>query len=166
MAKTIVKLFRDPKIAEKAIGDLIKHGFLATEIGTISQKGKADYLHLLFKETAREHTSLPETGDVVATGPLAAVVRQADPGAALIETLNITPEAYDYYRFGILSGGILISVHDSEQRLKKAASVLRSAIPKPIMMETGAKSPGFATADRMNATNPIDAPLSGDFRKY
>ena len=167
MAKAITKLFRDPKNAEKAVKDLKTHGFDIKEIGILMRQGEeAHLLHSVVKGMASAHASLPEIGTIIGTGPLAAALQQADPGTALTEALGITPEAYEYYRFGILVGGILVSVHDSEERLVKAQAVLRAAVPKPQVVETGAQSPGFVVADRMNATNPMDAPMSGDFRKY
>ena len=167
MAKAIAKLFRDPKNAEKAVKDLKTNGFDAKEIGILMRQGEeAHLLHSVFKGMASAHASLPEIGTTIGTGPLATALQQANPGAALTEALGITPEAYEYYRFGILVGGILVSVHDSEERLVKAQAVLRAAVPKPQVVDTGARSPGFAVADRMNATNPMDAPMSGDFRKY
>jgi hypothetical protein len=167
MAKAIVKLFRDPKNAEKAVNDLITCGFDVQEIGILIRQGEEAHLLLsVLKGMTSSHANLPEIGNTIGTGPLAAALQQADPGAALTEALGITPEAYEYYRFGILMGGILVSVHDSEERLVKAQAVLRAAVPKSQVVETGARSPGFAVADRMNATNPVDAPMSGDFRKY
>jgi hypothetical protein len=167
MAKAIAKLFRDPQNAEKAIKELKTHGFDIKEIGILMRQGdEAHLLHSLTKGTASAQASLPEVGTTIGTGPLAAALKQADPGTALTEALGITPEAYEYYRFGILVGGILVSVHDSEERLAKAGAIMRAAVPKPQVLETGAKSPGFAIAERMNATNPMDAPMSGDFRKY
>jgi hypothetical protein len=167
MAKAIVKLFRDPKNAERAVKELIKYGFVAKEVGILMRQGEEVHLlHSVFKGMVSAHASLPEIGTTIGTGPLATALQQADPGIALTEALGITLEAYQYYRFGILVGGILVSVHDSEQRLVKAQTVLRAAVPKPQVTETGVGSPGFAVADRMNATNPMDAPMSGDFRKY
>ncbi len=167
MAKAIIKLYRDPKNAEKAVNDLIKQGFGAKEIGILMrQVEEAHLLHSVFKGTASAHANLPEIGATIGTGPLATALQQANPGAALTEALGITTEAYEYYCFGILVGGILVSVSDSEERLAKAQAVLRAALPKSQVVETGARSPGFAVADRMNATNPVDAPMSGDFRKY
>jgi len=167
MAKAVAKLFRDPKNAEKAIKDLKTHGFDVKEIGILMRQGEeAHLLHSVAKGMASAQASLPEIGTTIGTGPLAAALKQADPGAALTEALGITPEAYEYFRFGILVGGILVSIHDSEERLVEAQAILRAVVPKPQVVETGAKSPGFAVADRMNATNPMDAPMSGDFRKY
>jgi len=167
MAKAIAKLFRDPKNAEKAIKELKTHGFDIKEIGILMRQGEEAHLvHSLTKGAASAQASLPEVGIAIGTGPLAAALKQADPGAALAEALGITPEAYEYFRFGILVGGIVVSVHDTEERLAKAGAVLRAAVPKPQLEETGSKSPAFAMAERMNATNPIDAPMSGDFRKY
>jgi len=167
MAKAITKLFRDPKDAEKAFKELLKCGFDARDIGILMLQGEGfRRLQSALKGIASERTSLPDIGTVIGIGPIASAIQQSDPGNALIQALNITPEAYEYYRFGILVGGILVSVHDSEERLIKAQAVLRASVPKPKVMETGARSPGFAVADRMNATNPMDAPMSGDFRKY
>lgn len=167
MAKSIARLFRDPQSAEKAIHELQAKGFNAKEIGILlRQREDAHKLLSAVKGATSAQGTLPEAGTVVGTGPLSPALKEADPGAALTEALSITAEAYEYYRFGILAGGILVSVTADEKRLEEAKSILKKATPQPQLQQTGAKSPGFAKAERMSATNPIDAPMSGDFRKY
>ena len=171
MAKTVVRLFRDPQQAEKAVADLKAAGYKAEDIGILTASISAAK-RLAGDTTIVKDLSLPEAGPVCAIGPVAAVLNEVltskgDGEAALAATLNIPEETVKYYEFGVAMGGVLISVHTDEGRSSKAQEILRFAGAETI--EKGArwsKSPGFASASRMTQTNPIDAPMSGDFRRY
>jgi hypothetical protein len=65
-------------------------------------------------------------------------------------------------------GGILISVQTDEARIPQAREVLRNASVEatPAIEGMWASSPAFPAAERMSATDPIDAKMTGDFRKY
>ncbi len=167
MAKSIARLIRDPKIAETALKELQDHGFNHSKVGFLARQGDAaSKLLAHLKGAATAQATLPEVGTAVGAGPLAAALKESDPGAAIIKALEITPEAWEYYRFGLVAGGILLAVQGEEAKLTEARTILKKAELRPAVMHAGANSPGFATADRMSATNPIDAPMSGDFRKY
>ncbi len=168
MAKAIVKLFRDPEEADNAIKGLLISGFDVKEIGVILHQGEnIQRFQSSLKGAASSLINLPEIGPMVGIGSLAMAIQQSNPESALIQSLNLTKEAYDYYTFGITTGGILISIQGlSDDRLKKAQNILRSTTPKPQKIKTGVRCPAFTEGDRMNATNPNDASLSGDFRKY
>jgi hypothetical protein len=86
----------------------------------------------------------------------------------LTSFLGISEEVAKYYDFGISLGGALISVHADEARLPQAQEILRAAdvLAAPPTGEMWATSPGFALAERMTETDPLDAKMTGDFRKY
>lgn len=173
MAKTVVKLFRDPEQAEKAAAELKAAGFKAEEIGVLTaDRGTAEKLAAGNMDIAAD-LSLPEAGPVYATGPLATALKEASAAegdsleAALAASLDISEEAIKYYEFGIAVGGILLGVRADEGRSSKAQEILRSADTEAADLgPMWSKSPGFAAASRMTQTNPIDAPMSGDFRRY
>jgi hypothetical protein len=77
-------------------------------------------------------------------------------GAALAK-LDVPEDTAAYYEFSAAMGGILISVQ-----------VLRNASvgATPTIEGMWASSPAFPAAERMSATDPIDAKMTGDFRKY
>jgi hypothetical protein len=141
MAKAAVKLFRDPLNAEKAAGDLRSQGFRAEDIRIlVCDSEKAERLGA---KTTREI------------------------GAALAN-LDLLEETLTYYEFAISAGGILVSVHADEARLPQAREILRDAelAVTPAKGEMWASSPAFPAAGRMTETDPIDAKMTGDFRRY
>lgn len=171
MAKTAVKLFKDPQQAEKAVADLKAAGYKAEDIGILTASISAAK-KIAGDATIAADLSLPEAGPVCAIGPMATILKEVttakgDGEAALAATLSIPEETIKYYEFGVAMGGVLVSVHTDEGRSSTAQAILRSAGAETA--EKGArwsKSPGFASASRMTQTNPIDAPMSGDFRRY
>lgn len=162
MPKAAVKLFKDPQNAEKAARELKSKGFSAKEIGIlVRDKGKA----AKFARTkASTEVMLPEVGAAFALGPLA----EAGKKATLASLLDLPEETIRYYEFGISVGGILISVHTDEARLPQAQQILRAAdvLVAAARGEMWATSPGFAAAGRMTESDPIDAKMTGDFRRY
>jgi hypothetical protein len=142
MPKAIVKLFRDPAKAAKAAEELKSQGFKANEIGLmISDGATADKLGV-------------KTTDNI--------------GAALAEIGDIPAEAINYYEQSASLGGILISVKGDEASLDKAQGILRQVdfADTPNSFEMWSSSPAFPIAEKMSATDPLDAKMSGDFRKY
>lgn len=172
MPKAAAKLFRDHKSVHQALKQLHTKGFKAEEIGLLLNTApSAEKLASLTQGAAKEKASLPQGGDIYAVGPIALALEKAkasnqDIKSALMEALGISPETYDYYEFGVSAGGILVSVHASEDRLPSAMQVLRDAEARVAEEVSVAKRTGFAYASKMTATNPIDAPMSGDFRRY
>ena len=137
----VVKLFRDPLSAAKATEELKSKGFKAEEIGIlVSDVDKAKKLGT--KATDKIGTALTK--------------------------LDLPEDTIRYYEFGASVGGVLISVEADESRLSKAQEILREAAIKdaPKKGEMWASSPAFPAAGRMTATDPIDAKMTGDFRKY
>ena len=88
-------------------------------------------------------------------------------GVALAES-GLSEEALSYYRLGLALGGMVVRVSTDESKADEARKILRVAGSKPLTERAPqwANSPGFAAASRMSSTNPVDAPMSGDFRKY
>ena len=169
MAKAAVKLFKDPINAEKAAAELEAKGFKADEIGIlVHDKKKA----AKFTGTKTVEVTLPEAGSAVALGAMATALGKADNSeeamAALTDVLGLPEETARYYDFGLVAGGILISVHTDEARLAQAQEILRSAdvFAAAAKGELWGSSPGFGSAGRMTETDPIDAKMTGDFRRY
>ena len=141
MAKVVAKLFRDPLSAEKATKELKAQGFKADEIGILVRD----------REKA-ERLGTEATEEI---------------GAALTNLLDLPDEALRYYEFGVTVGGVLISVHSDETRLPQAREILRGADVGVVARgEMWASSPAFPAAGRMTETDPIDAKMTGDFRRY
>jgi hypothetical protein len=162
----ITRLFRDPGDAVRAVEMLKEKGFTEKEVSVLAlNKGG---LSGLLPGTVVE---LSEAESVLVRGPLVDALSQAARSdgleAALTQALEVIEEKAKYYRFALSVGGVLVSVHtEDEARAPVARRVLKEAetVPQPQpAMET---SPGFLAASRMCTTNPIDAPMSGDFRRY
>ncbi len=169
MAKTAVKLFKDPLSAEKAAAELEAKGFKADEIGILVRDKKKT---AKFTSTKTCEVILPQAGNILALGAMATALGKAadseEAMAALTNVLGLPEETVGYYEFGLSVGGILISVHTDEARLSQAQEILRAAdaLVAAAKGEMWGSSPGFASAGRMTETDPIDAKMTGDFRRY
>ena len=168
MVKGTAKLFRDRLNAKKAAEELKAKGFKGDEIGVLV-RDEEEVAELGLTKTT--HVVLPQAGTAAAMGPIANALAKlgSEEGIrTLTELLGVSEESAKYYDFGISIGGILISVHADEARLSQAQEILRRAdvLAAPAGTETWATSPGFALAGRMTATDPLDAKMTGDFRKY
>ncbi|MFC1974123.1 hypothetical protein ACFLU2_02075 [Chloroflexota bacterium] len=169
MPQIATKLFRKPEDAEEALAELKSSGYRAEGLGVLVAEG-SDSKRFVSKDAPKtEVVTLPGVGAVVAIGAAATVLGGAanrDPESALTESWSVTEETIDYYRFGISLGGVVVSVDAEGSDFAKAAGILRAASKSESDCKAGyASSPGFAAASRMSATNPIDAPMSGDFQK-
>ena len=142
MPKAIVKLFRDPAQAAKAAEELKAQGFKADDIGLLVSEG--------------------------ATADKMGAKVTKDIGAALSSMGDVTEEAIKYYEQGASLGGVLISVKGDEASLDKAQGIMRQAdfADAPNRFDMWSSSPAFPAAGRMSAIDPLDAKMSGDFRKY
>ena len=141
MSSAVVKLFKDPVVAAKATEELKSKGYKAEEIGILVRDG--DKAKQLGAKVTKEI------------------------GAALTK-LDVPEDTAAYYEFSASMGGILISVQTDEARIPQAREVLRNASVGATPEREGmwASSPAFPVAERMSATDPIDARMTGDFRKY
>ena len=169
MAKAAVKLFKDPVNAEKAAAELKAKGFKADEIGVlVGDKRKA----ARFSSTQTAELTLPQAGTALALGAMATALGKAagseEAMTALTNFLGLPEETVKYYEFGLAAGGVLLSVHAEEARLSQAQEILRSVdvLVAATKGELWGSSPGFASAGRMTETDPIDAKMTGDFRRY
>ena len=161
MAKVQTKLFRKPEDAKKAISELKAKGFKVEEIGVVTGgTGK--------KEMADSIKPAADVNSVTAMGHAASLVKAGDDLAkSLAEFWAVPEETVSYYQHVISLGGIVISVHADDAQANKAHEILRAASAHPRKkMPLQQISPGFLKASRMSCTNPIDAPMSGDFRRY
>lgn len=166
MPKTIARLFRDPESAQKAVAELLAKGYKQDEIGLLMRLRDGRRLLSLVGSQTTE-INLPRVGEVTALGALSkALAQQKDDAAkALASVLGATSETYGYYELGLTAGGIVVTVHGEEAHLAQALRLLRSASSQ---LPIGKKSPnpGFNNAARMSATDPMDAKMTGDFRRY
>jgi len=97
----------------------------------------------------------------------AVVQKGADLDKELANT-GLPDQALDYYKIGVAVGGKIVKVDVDDAKVNEVNTLLVSTgfdelTERPAQWFT---SPGFAKAPRMAATNPIDAKMSGDFRKY
>ena len=142
MSKSVVKLFRDPQLAAKAADELKSKGFKETEISILVSDGEKA------KKVGAKATK--------------------DIGTALAKMKDLSQEAAQYYENAASVGAILLSITADEKRLAQAQGIMRGAefSDMPNRFDMWSTSPGFPVADKMSATNPLDAKMSGDFRKY
>ena len=91
----------------------------------------------------------------------------ADLETALAES-GLSEEALNYYKLGLSLGGTVVKVSTDEAKADEVQKILQGVGAKVGVEKfpMWASSPGFTVASKMSATNPIDAPMSGDFRKY
>lgn len=169
MPKVVIKLFREPEEAKQAVSELRAKGYRVEEVGLLmSEKRGAEELAPDIAPVTKS-ISLPGVGPVTAMGAMAAAITATgtDPGAALVELGGVSEEIANYYQLGISLGGIVVSVHTEEAHTAEARELLRAvATSRSGRNPMWSNSPGFAAASRMSGTNPIDAPMSGDFRRY
>jgi len=161
MAKVQAKLFRKPEEAKKAINELKAKGIKVEEIGIItSGKGK--------KEMGDSIKPAADIDSVTAMGHATSLSKAgSDLSKALGEFWGVPEDTVNYYQRAIALGGIVVSVHADDAQAEKAHEILRAAAAHARKkMPLQEISPGFLKASRMSSTNPIDAPMSGDFRRY
>ena len=80
---------------------------------------------------------------------------------------GVPEDTVNYYQHVVSLGGIVVSIHADDAHAEKVHEVLRAATAHPRKKSPLQEiSPGFLKASRMSSTNPIDAPMSGDFRRY
>ena len=154
MSKAIVKLFRDPGHAVKAVADLLAKGFKAEEVGILAKaEASLEVARNMGKDPSRRQ--LAGVGEVMALGPL------AQDEEAPLKALELPQDVLGYYEMGLKLGGVLLSVHSQKKEGEARRLLLRAEVP------LGEKAGGgFPRAERMTASDPIDAKMTGDFRRY
>lgn len=167
MPKAVTKLFREPQQAERAIAGLKAAGYRGEEVSILIREGEDSKKFAPELAPVAKGVSLPRVGPLIAKGAIAAAISGgSDLEPLLSELWDVSEETVNYYRTGLSLGGIVVSVHSAEPRLDQARQLLREAGLTPATSPGKTNSPGFAIASKMSATNPVDAPMSGDFRKY
>lgn len=81
---------------------------------------------------------------------------------------GLSEQALGYYQIGVGIGGKIIKIKVEDSQADEVNELL-SSIGFKELSERPAQwfnSPGFAKAEKMTSTNPIDAQMTGDFRKY
>ena len=160
MPKVQTKLFRRPEDAKKAIHELKAKGIKAEEIGIITS-GKG------VKEIGDSLKPSAAVGSMTAMGHATSLKEGSDMAKALGEFWGVPEDTVNYYQHVVSLGGIVVSIHADDAHAEKVHEVLRAATAHPRKKSPLQEiSPGFLKASRMSSTNPIDAPMSGDFRRY
>ena len=168
MAK-VVKLFRNPQDADKTLTLLKKNGVAASDISVILHQTEENKPFVnRVGDLGAKSAAATNVGQVLSAGPVSTALKEAKDSlaAALVKYLGISDEQAKYYEFVIGIGGIVVAVQADDAKAPKVRELLKQAdtVSKPA--PTSAKSPGFIKASRMATTNPVDAPMSGDFRRY
>ncbi|MEK7281201.1 MAG: hypothetical protein AAB037_02465 [Chloroflexota bacterium] len=158
MIKAIAKLYRDQRNAEMAVDELRKQGFDGQEVGLLFKKGSQG----LKVPTKHKTLSLPQIGECTAWGPLSQI-NPEEPAKSLAQLLDMDEDTVVYYSFGLALGAVLVTIHAEEPRVAHAIRILKAA-EGLVVGETA--SPAFALASYMTNTNPVDAKMTGDFRRY
>ena len=139
MSNIASKLFREPGEAKEAIKELKAKGYTAEEIVIVASPNSSKLLGKGIKSIA---------------------------DAGKLAEIGVPVETIDYYKYAVSSGSVIVNVKADEKRAAQAREVLRT-VPVCSCEESSCQtSPGFQFAGRMSSTNPIDAPMSGDFRRY
>ena len=139
MAKVATKLFREPKEAIEAVSVLKGKGYKEDAIVVITSAERA-------KTLATDVKPISDMGKLTEMG--------------------VPEDTVNYYQYPVEIGGILVVVHGDEGGVAQAQELLRGVVACPSEDRSHGTSPGFLQASRMSATNPLDAQMSGDFRRY
>ncbi len=139
MAKVATKLFREPKEAMEAVSVLKGKGYKEDAIVVITSAERA-------KTLATDVKPISDMGKLTEMG--------------------VPEDTVNYYQYPVEIGGILVVVQGDEGGVAQAQELLRGVVACPSEDRSHGTSPGFLQASRMSATNPLDAQMSGDFRRY
>lgn len=139
MAKVATKLFREPKEAIEAVSVLKGKGYKEDAIVVITSAERA-------KTLATDVKPISDMGKLTEMG--------------------VPEDTVNYYQYPVEIGGILVAVQGDEGGVAQAQELLRGVVACPSEDRSHGTSPGFLQASRMSATNPLDAQMSGDFRRY
>ncbi|MEW6033679.1 MAG: hypothetical protein AB1603_02355 [Chloroflexota bacterium] len=165
MNKAVSRVYRTPSDAHQAVKHLQSAGYKAHDIGVLARLEETARSVLGGKEEKVTFSGL----DLVVGGCLVPVLSKLAGGesklsGALVEALGLEAEAAEYYEFVLGAGDVLLSVQAPESNVSEVEGILGKADARP--ERAGMASPGFYKASRMSATNPVDATMTGDFRKY
>ncbi|MDD5094706.1 MAG: hypothetical protein PHV74_10060 [Dehalococcoidia bacterium] len=106
--------------------------------------------------------------DLKALGYKATVIDGSTDIEKVLADACLSPQALDYYKIGTAAGGKLVAVNVDDAKVDEVNKLLLAIgfDPPSAKPDQRSASPGFFRARRMSATNPIDAQMTGDFRKY
>ena len=104
--------------------------------------------------------------DLKAKGYEAVIIERS--GEKELEGIAPSDEAVDYYRMGLSLGGKIVKASVDDAKVDEVNKILLAAgfdelTARPAQWSS---SPGFVQAQKMSATNPVDAVMTGDFRTY
>ena len=139
MSTVATKLFREPAEVKQAVSELKAKGYKDSDIVVLASKERAKDIG----------------GDIKVTSDVNSLT-----------AMGVLQDTIDYYQYSIPMGSIIVGVKAEESRLDEAKALLRTVPVCSLEDRITGTSPGFLKASRMSATNPIDAPMSGDFRRY
>jgi hypothetical protein len=161
MGKAVVKLYRDLPRARKAVQQLLSSGFAPQEVSLVA--GPQDLVQIAEVGGVPTVQATMSGKAVAVSGPLSQELKDGSVEQALLEALGVAEDGMGYYQFGVITGGVMVAVTGDEQKLAGARHALREA---ETMVAEKAQSPGFEQAPRMTGTDPVDAKMTGDFRRY
>lgn len=85
-----------------------------------------------------------------------------------LDSMGLSEQELGFYKIGVSIGGKVVKTEVDDAKTDEVKKALL-AIGFDELTERPAQwagSPGFVGAVKMSATNPLDAQMSGDFRKY
>lgn len=166
-----MKFFRNTEHAQNALKELTAHGYKPEEIGVLTRDRPGAEAFVAGKGPVVRDVMVTNIGPVLATGPLAEALKtvsNGDAGEVLAKVAELPEGRIGFYQFGLATGGVLISVHAEGKRAEEARTLLRQLETATIGTtgQTWVNCPSFVGGNRMTETNPRDAEMTGDFRRY
>ena len=85
-----------------------------------------------------------------------------------LDSMGLSEQALNYYKMGLSIGGKIVKADIDDAKAAEVNKLLidtgfNKLTERP---EQWATSPSYVQAERMAATNPMDAEMTGDFRTY
>ncbi len=89
-------------------------------------------------------------------------------GESELDSLGLIEQALEFYKFGVAIGGKVVKAEVAEGKVDEVNDALlkvgfEELTERPVQWSG---SPKFGMGVKMSSTNPLDAQMSGDFRKY
>ena len=104
--------------------------------------------------------------DLKGMGGSVSVIEKSAEGE--LDSMGLSEQTLDYYKMGLSIGGKVVTVDIDDAKAAEANKLLIDTgfdelTERPTQWAT---SPSYVQAERMSATNPMDAEMTGDFRVY
>ncbi|ADL08587.1 general stress protein [Thermosediminibacter oceani] len=146
MAKTVIGVFENREQAEKAVNEMRESGFDTNEISIVAKGEQRGNNGGMGMDTVADGTTtggvlgglaglalgagalaIPGLGPIIAAGPIAGLLSGAATGgiAGGLIDWGIPEERGRYYEEEVKRGKILAAVRTHEQKVEKAADVMR-----------------------------------------